>query len=299
MTDESVRLSNVFIIFCSAFIGCKKRISVSIQEKQPLQMLKKKTTDLFSVPAMNGTFNRKVFAQNATIKPVETDWAIIQDAFEPFNHETSNVDGENNEEASQVSIEVDILRNESESQRRSINVDEPLIANRLRSSTPCRPFSRQSIRCSTPLPLDSNIHTPDLIVSPPSHLQQWNSGSELNPSNPLAPPVDFNDDCQSNFELQTPSRRQSVQQPNQNSTAEFDISIIQFDERPDLIAILGENSLEYVVISKLIVLWQKPMHPVKVNNLLSPRSNRIQAAKTFASLLSKYLVVAVYSNLSF
>lgn len=271
------------------FVDCKKRVSTSIREAQPLQQLKKKSNDLFLLPAINGSCNKMMFAKYTTIKPIETDWSIIEDAFKPVDHDNPKHNNATNINESHLSAEAEILQTENESQygvQSSINVNEPISHAPSKSSTPLRTFSRQNIRCSTPVPVSSNENTRHNIITPPSDLHQWNSASDMSLSHLLVPPIDFNDEIQSNFEQQTTSDPSPFQQNISHNVTENDQNNTKLFDCPDLLTSLGEHSLEHVIISKLIALWQKKMHPIQVENLLPSHSNRIKAAKTFASLLS-------------
>lgn len=254
-------------------VDCKKRSSIGIQKKN-FETLKAKS-DLFFVPVINGSVTRELFERNAQIKPMPIDMSIIQDAFESVEHDESK----NGTEPS-MSNAVECLRSESERQIRTRNSSRmssiaPVSVDQSGISTP---QSRQSIRCSTPIPnvnvslrgTSSFLDMFDQVFTPPQKFKN----SQNSPS-----PIDFDNNIQSDFEL--PLERQTL--PNENA----DVSEHQRFECPDLIESFGENSMEYQLMSKLVNLWHINKHPIKVESLLTPNSNRFRAAKTFSSLLSE------------
>lgn len=283
-------------ILNSVLVECRKPSNVVVQAKQRVSLLKTNILDIFPVLLMNGSIERNKLAKRATTKQTETDWSITQDTTAPIDRGESNVGMQD------VSNEViDILWNERESQirtrsqsRNSFNMPAP--AEPSKASTPRQPPSRQSFRCSTPqsndplLNIDANATNglfdflDDIIVPSLSDFVR-HSGS-MPTSAPLTPPIGFSKKKQSDSELPNAPARRSQRQ-NENSVPDFDRSNHQLVKCPDLIDLLGENTPEYTVMGKLMHLWQKSVHPIKVNNLLTPRSNRFEAAKTFASLLSK------------
>lgn len=284
------------LILNSVLVECRKPPSAVVQAKQRVSLLKTNILDMFPVLLMNGSIELNKFAKHATLKQKETDWSITQATTAHINRDDSNA--EIHDASNEV---IDILRNENESQirtrsqsRNSFNMPAP--AEPSKTSTPRQPPSRLSFRCSTPqsndplINMDTNAGNgifdflDDMIVPSSSNIVR-HSGS-MPTSAPVSPPIGFGRKIQSESELPSaPVRR--FQRPIENSVPEIDQNDHQLVECPNLIGLLGENSLEYTVMGKLMYLWQKSVHPIKVENLLTPRSNRFEAAKTFSSLLSK------------
>lgn len=139
---------------------------------------------------------------------------------------------------------------------------------------------------------NSSQFNDDKIFTPPSLFKY----SANLPSQPVAPPIEFDDDFnafnQNNIDLPSDQNDLSRQRTNCRSIDdEIDQSEGDGDggaiEHTNLMDILDKDSTEYEIISKLIRLWQKNVHPIKVEHLLTKQCNRFQAAKTFSLLLSK------------
>lgn len=228
---------------------------------------------------MNGSCTHELFSHLTKIRPLDVDWTIIQDAFDTTDqNETNGSDG---------SIEIGILRNENGSriQTRSSSrlslISDSIPLEPVRTSTPIRisssqrsfndfhaPRSQSMSDVSIPFVLEDN----ELMPPPsPNVLQNIRQTRNTN-KNPVA----------------SQSRQESI--PNLN---EENLPEIEFNESPpiehhDLASLLGENSLEYQTMQKLMKLWKKETNSIKVENLLTQNCNRFMAAKTFASLLSEY-----------
>lgn len=269
------------------FVNCQKRTKIIIQDKQKFALLKLKSADLFSIPVMKGTVNRDLFALTAKNKQIETDWTIIQDAFDSPNCDDAN------EANTTVSSEVDILRNESENRiqtprqaqhQNEIRLNAANLGDALPISTSTGQRSPQSIHFSTPYHLTSDLNfIPDItdehldLVSPPSNFRSSN----------VTPPVEFSNTDQDGFKVPNVLIVSKIDNHHVSKDSDNDFEPMANPQNTLLISALDENSLEYATISKLMKLWQKSVHPIRVENLLKRQCNRFQAAKTFASLLSK------------
>lgn len=277
----------------SVSVGCQQPpASILRLSKQPMRLSKPNMVDMLSAPAMNGSFVRKKFAECTAMSKESTDWSIINDAFAPANR------GEPDNDEQNLSMEADILRAEDESriQTRSQNQSQngfvvPAPPDASRVSTPCQSStsrhssSRQSIRCSTPKTFDPNAVNQafdlfDDLIPPPI---AFNNLADSLPESFLTPPNGFGNSHQSDFESSYAPERSSRRIEIDDSSS------FQLIEHPELIALLGKESWEYIVMLKLVQLWQKNEQQITVERLLTPRSNRFQAAKTFASLLSKWI----------
>lgn len=266
------------------------------------EQFKLKPNDLFTVPAIKGLYNHEQFAHGAKTRQMPVDWTIINDAFESSMVEDRT--GESSEASGILQSEHgDRIRTRNQ-HRMSFN---ELSFNELTpqmTSTPIRPWSRQSDRSAKTRSVSRASHTSLLnLFTPPSAFRNA-SGQDL-PTKIAPPPnwdisIDFNDEFnfsnQNQTELRSVLSDSSRQHANNNgqSTMEFEVDESEDHavEHTDLMAALGQNSSEYRIVTKLIRLWQKKIHPIHVDHLLTKGCNRFQAAKTFSSLLSKYHYMA-------
>lgn len=261
---------------------------------------KPKINNFFTDPAIKGWINRDQFARGTKTRPMPVDWTIIDDVFGMNDHaddESEASDILQSEHGSQFS------RTRSQRNNMSFNEQSSFDASMMPpppiTSTPKRPrrFDRSSIS-------RASIHSnPSSLLTPPSEFQNP-AQSPNSPSQIVPPPIEYGDDddinvCfnQSNDERQSGVQSgSSFQSANGHTTAattmneEIDESECDPVEHADLKTLLGENSSEYAIITKLIGLWQKDIHSIKVEHLLKKGCNRIQAAKTFSSLLGVYIV---------
>lgn len=273
----------------STFIECKDRRSVCLTEDK---LLKLKQADIFSVPVMNATHNREMFMRSAKVRQMATDWTTIQDAFDSGAHDASNENG------SRGSSQIDILRHETSNRPNTRNQSRSSTSlafdQQLESSTPIRDPSFQQSRSSFQFNDKSTSqfdldHIPSLqlhtsaanqsnVFTPPSYFQD----------SVLAPARGFENVIETDFDVpflpqQTPSEQcnehSNGSQINQNDSPSIECT--------DLATLLGDDSVQYAIMKKLLKLWQKNIHPIKIDCLLAPRCNRFLAAKTFNSLLSE------------
>lgn len=99
----------------------------------------------------------------------------------------------------------------------------------------------------------------------------------------ITPPMDFrNNNCTDILNANTLVQNLNV--PVDDSDSE-DIDLGNVCQINDTITSLKEDSLELQVLKKLIGLWTRNVHPINVDNILPTKCNRIQAARTFGSLL--------------
>lgn len=250
---------------------------------------KPKTSDFFTVPAIKGLYNIAQFANGAKTRPMPNDWTILNDV---LDLDSDDCAGESSEASDVLLSEHGGQFNRTRNQSRmsfnelSFNGLTPRI-----TSTPNRPLSRQSVQSPSERSISKANHTnPPNLLSPPSAFQ--NSASQNLPSQLAPPPIEFDDDDDGlnicfNQSVQSGSSHQCA---NGQTTMDEEIDESEGDaiEHTDLMTTLGKDSSEYTIITKLIRLWQKNIHPINVEHLLKKGCNRFQAAKTFSSLLSKY-----------
>lgn len=262
---------------------------------------KPKTSDFFTVPAIKGMYNREQFDRGAKTRPMPVDWTILNDVFDSDDREDEASEASvalQSEHGDQFSRTRNQSRMNSSFNELSFNGLTPRI-----TSTPSRPSSRQSIRSPSVRSISRASHTILAnFLTPPAAFQ--NSASQNLPSQPAPPPppIEYGDDddlnmCfnQSNTGLHSiQSGGSSHMRANGQTTIDEEIDESEGDaavEHTDLMVTLGEDSSEYKIITKLMRLWQKNVHPINVDHLLKKGCNRFQAAKTFSSLLSKYIVM--------
>lgn len=261
---------------------------------------KPKTNDFFTGPAIKGWVNRDLFARGSKTRPMPVDWTIIDDVFglnDRADDESEASDVLQSEHGSQFnrtrSQRANMSFNEQSSFDTSLMPPPPI------TSTPKRRrFDRSSVsRATSP----ANLSNLGPIFTPPSPFQ--NPAQSPNSTGQIVPPpVEYDDDdgvnlCfnQSNTgQLSGVPSASSFQAANDQTTTstktmdeEIDESESDPVEHTELMATLGKDSFEYAILTKLIRLWQKDIHPVKVEHLLKKGCNRIQAAKTFSSLLGE------------
>lgn len=291
----------------SAFIGCQnlEKLRVRITDQ-----LKPKTSDFFVDSAIKGWVNRDQFARGRKTRPEPNDWTIIDDVFGLNDHaadESAASDVLQSEHGSQFSRTRSQRANMSFNEQSSFDATlmPPPPITSTPHATPQRPrrFDRSSISRA---PSPSNLSN---LFTPPSPFQS-SAQHPNSPSRVVPPPVEYGDDgdgisvcCfnQSNDEQQTGLQNVSLLQATNDQTKttivaaaatatmdeEFDESEGDPVENTDLKTMLGESSTEYTIITKLIRLWQKDVHPIKVERLLKKGCNRLQAAKTFSALLGE------------
>ncbi|XP_031617305.1 uncharacterized protein LOC116337117 [Contarinia nasturtii] len=258
--------------------SCKARKS-DLFTKEKLQKLK--LNDMFTAPAIRGTPNQKLFARSAKTRLViEVDWTTIQDAFDS---------GIRDDNGTKLSEEIDILQNENgnisrrtrSQSRMSMSFNGPML-NPVLSSTPINPSQKSvhSFHASHP-----NNVVPNDISPIDSYTDLFEPPSPFMDIAALAPPG-FKNDSQNHESNKQP--QSSIPHLDDHNVPEIDVAqnSSPLIECSDLLVLLGENSLEYTMMQKLIKLWQKGIHPIKVDDLLAKKCNRFQAAKTFASLLN-------------
>lgn len=269
-------------------IYSRRRDSIQVEREKEI---KKRQPDIMMIPSVKNSYVRELFARNAKNKKAEeTDWTITFDS--GICDDSQELNGGN------ISKEADILRNESQNgrigTRASTRASTRANTSNLLSSTPKKQPSQTSnvdmvrnaqLNTDTIQQPELNLFENDDLFNPPSGFQD----------SPIDPPPNFvNNPCP-----RSPNPSKSPNQPSVQNQSLFPPSFVdqnapEVDEIvsqpivcPDLIALLGEDSLEYQTLIKLKHLWRKNMHPINVNTLLTPRCNRIQAAKTFAALLCK------------
>lgn len=261
----------------SIHVDCKSAKSGRVTG---MKRLKLQLPHDMATSVMNGTANREPFMRNAKIlfdRQVETDWDIIHDAFGSTSKQSNGT---------VEPTDVDLLRNESVHpyDTRSFNQMSSCPYLPMLTSTPIK----QSQNCSqfnAPRARENRAETMQLIeldaseenlFTPPSNFQD----------NVIAPAPGF-ESIQINFEPPKPTHRSHSPQSNVDIVpSNNDIEYPQIT-CSDLDSVLGDDSLDLDTMKKLLNLWQKNVHPITVQNLLTSRSNRLQAAKTFGSLLSK------------
>lgn len=224
---------------------------------------------------MNGSFIRDLFVRCTKIRQTANDWTTIKDAFDYAGHDESS---------ESTSSEIDILRNESENaviQTRSRSRISDTAPNQpVLTSTPVKNVLSQQSATSFHAPRSQNNLND--VFDPPSEFQ--NSSLSLTDQD-LMPPPNFRNSSDSRFIPINHNR--SVPVLNDDVVPDVDLDESPPIQHQDLANLLGENSLEYAIMQKLMKLWKKDIHPIKVEHLLTPHCNRFIAAKTFASLLSK------------
>lgn len=271
-------------------IYSRRRDSIQVELKKEI---KKRQPDILVIPSMKSSYVRELFARNAKNKKAEeTDWTITLDS--GIHDDSQELNGAN------ISEEADILRIESQNgrigTRSSTRASTRANTSNLLSSTPKKQSSQTSnvdmvrnaqLNTDTIQQPELNLFENDDLFNPPSGFQDSHS--------PIDPPPNFiNTPCPrlpnpSNSPNQPGVQNQSLFPPSfvDQNVPEVDEIVSQPTVCPNLIALLGEDSLEYQTLIKLKHLWRKNMHPINVNTLLTPRCNRIQAAKTFSALLCK------------
>lgn len=252
----------------SPFANCKSIQSIHVSREKEI---KKRHSDIFVLPTTKGSVVGEQFARNAKIREIETDWTIIQDAFDSGIH-----DANDDSNVTPVLNESDILRNES--QRRCSNRTIASKKNPFEASTPIRSPQLQHSHIDVPRnalfqQLDLDFAENDLFTPPTGYEDSL-----------LAPPQGFENTSQAPINT---SKQPSFAHFESQNAPEIDGFVSQPIVCPDLIAVLGEDSFEYQTMMKLKKLWQKNTHPIKVDSLLASRCNRFEAAKTFAALLGK------------
>lgn len=270
------RLSDVFI-------NCKKP-----NLQQQTQIIKERQTKLkqinfFDAPIMNGSNVTKQFQRNAQIDEVETDWSIIQDAFSRPNAsaDDNSTDG---------TIEIDVLRNETQI-RKSMRL----------SSRQSNHSKRQS-----QAQIGKAITEKESIIPPPS-IELFFDDEEFNRNFSLpeldldliTPPVFFqnNNSILSLDDLKSPFGKErtpndSEEKKEEEEEEEVDVeAIIKYNNS---IASLNKDSMDFKILMKLIGLWKKNVHPIRMEHILLKRCNRIQAAKTFGALLGMYNFIFMF-----
>lgn len=280
---------------------------------------------------MKGLYNGELFASHAKTRPMPVDWTIINDVFNASERgdddsQTSDIlQSEHGSQFNRTRNQSRMSFSELPSLDSSLMPPPPPI-----TSTPKQPrlYDRSS-RATSPSNA-TNVFTPpsafknseqnftpptafknsEQNLTPPSAFKNSEQNSNL-PSQTVPPPIEYGDDddginvCsnQSNTDQQSGfQNRSSFQRTNDQTTTKtmattMDEEIEESEgdpiEHTDLMTILAKDSFEYAIITKLIQLWQKDTHPIEVGHLLKKGCNRIQAAKTFSSLLSKYNQIAI------
>lgn len=272
-------------------ICSRRRDSIQVEREKEI---KKRQPDIWMIPTMKSSYVREWFARNAKNKEAEeTDWSITFDS--GIHDDSQELNGAN------ISEEANILRNESQNGRHgrtgtrtSTRASTRANTSNLLSSTPKKPSSQTSnvdmvrnaqFNTDTTQQPELNLFENDDIFNPPSGFQDT----------PIDPPPNFaNSPCPrlpnpSHSSNQPSVRTESLFPPSfvDQNAPEVDDIVSQPIVCPSLIALLGEDTFEYQTLIKLKHLWRRNMHPIDVNTLLTPRCNRIQAAKTFAALLRK------------
>lgn len=213
---------------------------------------------------MNGSCVRDLFARGASTRQMDIDWTTIQDAFDL---------GEN-DESNESLASIDILRNENESgvqtrsRSRTSHVSDSVPQVPALTSTPLRQVLTQQSATSFHAPRSQTS-----VIAPPSGFG----------FDEFTPPQGFRNASQSQFVAN--SQNESFPHLNEENVPKIESPPI---EHKDLASLLGENSLEYTTMQKLMKLWRKNTQPINVEHLLTSPCNRFIAAKTFASLLSEY-----------
>lgn len=134
---------------------------------------------------------------------------------------------------------------------------------------------------------DSNAEE-NIILAPPSPLYVHEDHDrcddisfDLPNANLITPPMDFRNNNCTDFSNANPS----LQNVSVDDSDSEDIELSNVCQINDNITLLKEDSLELQVLKKLIYFWKHNVHPINVNNILPTKCNRIQAARTFGSLL--------------
>lgn len=266
-----------------------------------------KQNNLFTMPAIKGLPNRELFARSAKLREMPTDWTIINDVFSAVDDRAVESSDASDILQSEHGSQMVRTRNQHRMSSREQSFDGILPQM---TSTPIRPLSRQSSRSTnTRSTSRASLVNPSDLFTPPA---QFNNSVPIN-SNVLAPPspfkspiappnlggpidcnddlMDFNPNNNNNTESRCVANGSSHQRANGQNTTNVNDEIDESEGDPvdhtDLMATLGKDSSEYLIVTKLIRLWQKQIHPIKVDHLLQRGCNRFQAAKTFAALLSK------------
>lgn len=224
---------------------------------------------------MNGSFNRDLFARGTKIRQTANDWTTIQDAFDYAG---------NDESSESTTSEVDILRNESENA-----VIQTRSRSRISDTSPNQPvFTSTPVKDVLSQKSAPSFHAPRSqsnlidVVDPPFEFQ--NSSLSLIDQELMPPPNFLNS---SNSRFIPINHNRSIPVLNDDVIPDVDLDESPPIQHQDLANLLGENSLDYTIMQKLMKLWKKDIHPIKVEHLLTPHCNRFIAAKTFASLLGE------------
>lgn len=233
------------------------------------------------MPSMKGSSEiDELFVRMTKIKQAETDFTIMQDAFD--------ANGSNGPHGSK---EIKILQGESQNQlpgrsrgrrgKAGSFCSDPVAAS-TPASTPMKVLPKTSFH-DAPRNATFNINTLPLLDDSENNFFTPPTDFQDNFLPPPPPPQDFANasEDQSTFSKSQPSLPHF---DNQNAP-ESDEFVFQPIECPDLKTLLSENSLEYETMTKLKQLWKKNVQHITVNTLLSKGSNKVQGAKTFSSLL--------------
>lgn len=287
-----------YILFISQYsvnVNCKTIDELLIQGPK----FRQRKPDFFAEPLFKGLPNRNLFTRATNRRPVQmpTDWTIINDVVD--------VDGR----AHESSGASEILQGEHDSQLRTRNQHRSMSFTDLSfsgitpqmTSTPIRPLSRLSDRSGVntrPSSRASLVNPTDLITPPTQFDKSTSKNSKIlaPPSpfkSPIAPPpnwdpIDYDDDS-IDFNPNNNNALNDVPSdtPHQRVNDEIYESEVEPVEHADLITTLGEESNDYLIVTKLIPLWQKKVHPIKMGHLVKKACKRLQAAKAFTSLLCK------------
>lgn len=256
----SLTFTFYLLSFNSVMISCKNH-SKTVGRKTNLFTLKPK--DLFVGTSIKGLVNRDQFARHSNTRRMPIDWGII-DSF--FDSNDSAVD----------------LKNEHDSQfkrtrNQCVNVSLNEQSQPTFTSTPKR---RRFDRSESP---SQSPNITGHVVPPPGEFDffdddinllfhRWNSG-QLSP-------------------ISNVSSFQSSYDETTGITSKAIVGEIEDSEGDPLyytefVAKLGNQSIGYDVIKKLISSWKKDFAPVKFDDLLKVGCNRVEAAKTFSLLLGE------------
>lgn len=298
----------------NTLVDCKKLENTIVNKRTPLGV---KQINYFCTSAINGSCVAEQFQRNAKTIENEIDWTIIESV---FNLNLTD-DDDDDDEMSNGSQLVEVLRNESQkrksnrlSTRKSNQTQQPLPSQEQMS----QPDDEENIILPTPSSLhvraetrksnqgqkpflarkEKEVHKsnrardPDdeenIISAPPSpvyvHEEQDPFDDipfELPDTVLITPPMDFrNNNC-----IDFSNANTSVQNVPVDDSDTEDIDSGNIVQINDTITSLKEDSLELQVLKKLIGLWKRNVHPINVDNILPTKCNRIQAARTFGSLL--------------
>lgn len=282
---------------------------------------------MFTAPAINGLQHKELFARGTVTRPMPNDWAILNDVIQLGNEDPESESSEageilQTEHGSRLRTRNQHQLNANDSSffqnapqltstparplsrqsDRSVHTRSTFTASRVNAMdlitpptafnnvsrdqgvniiAPPSPFQNSPI--GPPIDFDDNMIG---SIGPPTHIQ----------NSPIAPPMDFDDDMNglmqnNNNEVRSiPSSSTFLcGQKTVDADADVPSSGSEPVENADLEQTLGKNSSEYASITKLIRLWDKNVHQINVDRLLKKGCNRLQAAKTFASLLCKFI----------